>query len=218
MIIITEDSRKTSTLAEVYTWLYDKVIFSNGNRQLILAIESALNSSKDEIIVYVDVVPDNYQTLFIFNHLLNCYKDEKRVFILPIFCSEYCVLCALSELGRLNSDAQLLIDFPSLRSATKYKKIVGSLEKLFKQALRDHKREYIQANNGFFVSREEFYCICICKHSAFADAAPIHKYRSIVDGSYQSILLNFISYFVRQFPALHKNIDKQSCTLRFMRI
>lgn len=87
---VQADKERVIVLSEMLCRCYradGKVLFSNGSALL----ENVLATLDDEVVVYVDVVPDNVKTISTYLRLMQyvIHKGSKNVYIIPIPCIEY---------------------------------------------------------------------------------------------------------------------------------
>lgn len=125
MIYIFEDSDKSPISALLKYVLGDSVIFSNGALKLRVELEKHHDS-----ICCMDVVPDNDETVDMYNEL----KEEYGRRIVPIPCIEFAALLMLADLGiKLTCS---LTDLYYIISGVEIKKYADkSLEKYLKRLL-----------------------------------------------------------------------------------
>lgn len=96
MYAIFEDYFDSPISKCIKVLLGDKAIFTGGNRSLINKINRTIEIAGDEqIIVFVDVVPDNVETVKLYHELINDYSEDHNVIILPQPCAEYAALLYL---------------------------------------------------------------------------------------------------------------------------
>lgn len=147
-MILLEDNRRKSEYSVFLDSVYgrDNVIFTVGSGNLSKVIRRYINSDK-EIFVYVDVVPDNINTLNIFSSLLVEFGNFKNVYILPVFCSEYIILRYLQDTVELDElyksilnlkvNYKLIKEFEDCVNFEKVcKRILSLVEKDYKDLLK----------------------------------------------------------------------------------
>lgn len=122
MIFIFEDKAE-SPLSKLYTDLYKdcndlEIIYSNGNGGLYNRINERFRESSDYIVVFIDVVPDNIETIRLYRRLYRIFEysqSTKRVFIMPIICAEYNYMLSLdlelaTDLNEVRNCIELSLD------------------------------------------------------------------------------------------------------------
>lgn len=139
-MIILEDNRKYTEWACLYDFLYERenVIFSMGHGNLCRVIREHINEK--ELFVYVDVVPENLNTSdIVFKNLIEKYYKYNNVYIVPIFCAEYCLLKSFYECDLINLSKEeiSILNLSKSYFDTTYKNF-KSFEKVLKQMLRSH--------------------------------------------------------------------------------
>lgn len=125
MIYIFEDSDKSPISVLLKYVLGDNVVFSKGALNLRIELEKYPDS-----ICCMDVVPDNDETVDMYNEL----KEEYGRRIVPIPCIEFATLLMLADLGvKLTCS---LTDLYNIISGIEIKKYTDkSLEKYLKRLL-----------------------------------------------------------------------------------
>lgn len=145
MKIIFEDSNNApSSVLLRNCFLGDSIIFSEGCHNIPEYIEGYIES--DDIVTFVDLVPDNMSTINFYNDLVSEYRDfieRNKLMICPILCIEYVILKMLLTYGYLN-DATVIdavaLDFNSSSIkdlVARDKKASKTMEKLMKSILVD---------------------------------------------------------------------------------
>ncbi len=112
-MIFLEDNRRKSKYSIYLDNVYgrENVSFAMGSGNLKKVINSSIkDKSGKEIFVYVDVVPDNINTIDTLLDLLSSFYQYSNVFIIPIFCSEYVVLRYLDSINALNKIYRRIIN------------------------------------------------------------------------------------------------------------
>lgn len=67
-----------------------KFIYADGNGNLEFQVKKILEESKEMIIVYLDTIPCNKDTIYVYNRLKNLsILNNYRIIILNIVCAEY---------------------------------------------------------------------------------------------------------------------------------
>ena len=145
MKIIFEDSNDApSSVLLRNCFLGDSIIFSEGCHNIPEYIERYIEL--DDIVIFVDLVPDNMATINFYNDLVSEYQDfiaSNRLMICPILCIEYIILKMLLTYGYLRDtivrDA-VALDFSSNSIkdlVARDKKASKTMEKLMKSILID---------------------------------------------------------------------------------
>ena len=112
-MIFLEDNRRKSKYSIYLDNVYgrENVRFAMGSGNLKKVINSSIKDKIcKEIFVYVDVVPDNINTIDTLLDLLSSFCQYSNVFIIPIFCSEYVVLRYLDSINALNKIYHCIIN------------------------------------------------------------------------------------------------------------
>lgn len=111
MKIIFEDNKDTpSSILLSKSYYGDSIKFSGGARSLGKLIYQYIDS--DDVLVFVDVSPDNVYTVRTYNSLndeFEKYISSGRLFIIPIICIEYIILTALIRHKYLDTSNNLLL-------------------------------------------------------------------------------------------------------------
>lgn len=133
MIYIFEDSDKSPISILLKYVLGDNVIFSNGALNLRVELEKYPDS-----ICCMDVVPDNYETVAMYNELAEEYGRR----VIPIPCIEFATLLMLADLGvKLTCS---LTDLYNIISGVEINKYTDkSLEKYLKRLLNSDVKKCI---------------------------------------------------------------------------
>lgn len=146
MIIIFEDNENTPSSRLLSSCYYgSNIVFSGGASQLSIKIFEKLQ--EDDVMVFVDVVPNNEYTVSTYRKLKRLYRTEIRdghLIVVPIICVEYVILKMLSNYGDCITNN---IYVQNLVCNFNYRKLINtvdinqiqlhSLEKLLKYALSD---------------------------------------------------------------------------------
>ena len=99
MIYVFED-RADDLLSELFMSAYSKCsfVYTRGNGNLVDKIVELLQNSNDTIMVFLDTIPDNKNTINVYNNLRRVSrKNNFRVFVMPIVCAEYYFIQSLSN-------------------------------------------------------------------------------------------------------------------------
>ena len=145
---IFEDNGNTPSsklLKESYNG--DNIHFSFSNRYLVNKVDELISKGFKDIIVFVDVVPNNDNTISLYKSLSDeKYGNEEwgNVIIVPIICIEYFLAKLCLDNGYFGDGYKdrlavkyLVNDFCWDKIPEKYKSI--SLEKLYKRLFIDNK-------------------------------------------------------------------------------
>ncbi len=98
MIVIFED-KMDDLLSNLFRSAYSNCsfIYSNGNGNLETLVRHYLDSSDEFIMVYLDTIPDNKDTINIYKTLARISRRNNfRVIVMPIVCAEYYFISSLS--------------------------------------------------------------------------------------------------------------------------
>lgn len=168
MVMLFED-RDTSGISKLLKYaysedkhLYNKILFSGGNK----VITKYLESLKDEnVIVYIDVMPDKVSTVNAYNECIdwinqnNCNKNM-RVVLIP--CIEYYVIKMF--LDRNRQEVNTVIEFGNY---TKVKTSAASKD-LCTTDFENYCKSVLDNYNSCFKSKGKFYIFdCICNKGNF---------------------------------------------------
>lgn len=154
MIYIFEDSDKSPISILLKYVLGDNVIFSNGALNLRVELEKYPDS-----ICCMDVVPDNYETVAMYNELAEEYGRR----VIPIPCIEFATLLMLADLGvKLTCS---LTDLYNIISGVEINKYTDkSLEKYLKRLLNSDVKKCIHntLKKGNYVYGLFYNSDCAC--------------------------------------------------------
>lgn len=101
MIYLFEDNEKAD-ISRLYRYCYDgmekKFRYACGNGKLSREAGEILETTKEEIVVFLDMLPDNE---FCFKKFVDLSrmsrKNNYRVIVIPIVCSEYCMIKSIQN-------------------------------------------------------------------------------------------------------------------------
>lgn len=99
MIYVFEDL-KGDLLSELFMQSYDdcSFVYAEGAGNLMNIVSKLLTDTSEMVAVYLDVVPDNRETVRIYNNLKQLsIKNGLRVIVFPIACTEYYFIKSLPE-------------------------------------------------------------------------------------------------------------------------
>ena len=99
MIFVFEDM-ESDLLSKLFMSAYSKnsFIYANGNGNIINRVTDLLENSGDIIIVYLDTIPDNKDTIDIYSNLKRLSrKNDFRIIVMPIVCAEYYFIKSLPD-------------------------------------------------------------------------------------------------------------------------
>jgi hypothetical protein len=161
MVVAFEDNEKSS-ISRLLTHAYsmdDKVTlaFLKGNRKIADYIK-AIDTSKTAII-YIDVVPDKYETVEEYNRCIKviCDNKLKGVYVIPVPCIEYFVIKAF--LDRKNSEVDCVLN------GLNYK-LFGKNDRGYKLSTKDFEnycKSVVYNYQNCFRNGGDFYlqdCLC----------------------------------------------------------
>lgn len=176
MIIIFEDNMTTPSSKLLKSCYYgEKIFFSGGSRNLGIMINKCL--PLDDLLVFVDVVPNNSYTVMTYRNLNSMFHNEVkagRLVIMPILCIEYILLKMLSRYeGVISKNTyikHLVCNFDYQNASVQSlinsnQKLTDSLERVFKFVLTDvsnrskhrclaNSFEYTEKEKGILVRNE----------------------------------------------------------------
>lgn len=177
--IVFEDNEESPVSKMFKSCIYgNRIYFSGGSGVLVSTVKKLINKGYDEILVYIDVVPDNEDTLDMYltvNTWLSklAVVNNMKIVLIPIFCIESVVLSLIaSDNFGNNTDKRLLEVY--LKDIKKfYEDIKGSsIEKKYKSLLNGKmscclhntsgKKSVIGKFYRFDCDCEEFHCYCKC--------------------------------------------------------
>lgn len=101
MIYIFEDNYE-SDISKLFRIAYNeditnKFIYANGNCNIINIIKQKIET-EDFIVVYLDMIPGNRSCYDVYKAIRKMsFKNEYRIFVLPIVCSEYYFIKSISN-------------------------------------------------------------------------------------------------------------------------
>ena len=102
MRIIFEDSRKSPISRLLLGSSAGKyMIFCEGYRGIRSAVEDAISNNED-VMVYIDVSPNNEYTTNMFKKILKIPKRGHSIIVVPIICAEYILLRMLVQYGYID--------------------------------------------------------------------------------------------------------------------
>lgn len=67
----------------------DNFIYTNGHGNLYAEAKKQLELDSEIIVVFIDMPPDNPEIVHSYNHLCTLARNEDRLAVIPIVCSEY---------------------------------------------------------------------------------------------------------------------------------
>jgi hypothetical protein len=166
MVVAFEDNEKSS-ISRLLTHAYsmdDKVTlaFLKGNRKIADYIK-AIDTSKTAII-YIDVVPDKYETVEEYNRCIKviCDNKLKGVYVIPVPCIEYFVIKAF--LDRKNSEVDCVLN------GLNYK-LFGKNDRGYKLSTKDFEnycKSVVYNNQNCFRNGGDFYVQdCLCRNGGY---------------------------------------------------
>lgn len=114
MIFIFEDSPGSWTsryFRKCYPQdsLDGKIFYTCGNRYIPTKLDEMLAKGRidEEVVIFLDVVPDNKKTADMYNLISKTYKSKfKRLIIMPIPCIEFYYIEALRQNGNIIVDKE----------------------------------------------------------------------------------------------------------------
>lgn len=69
-----------------------KIFYTSGNRYILTKLDELLaaNHTDEEVVIFLDVVPDNKNTVMLYNQINKTYKQKfSKLIVLPIPCIEF---------------------------------------------------------------------------------------------------------------------------------
>lgn len=207
MKYISEDNRRHSPASYLADAVYGKTntIYSCGNGNLEYQIDK-VKDTKEEIIVYIDLVPGNINTFEIFKRLLRKYRNYSNVYIVPILSTEACVVESLRLLGvNINNQILDILQAKIKYGDTKYKK-EGNLEHVTKQFYKDisllksdlsYYTDKIVEICGKNISLEERGVMFILAHICYLSNNIISRYVNDEVVLLESYIEEYLNYYSR---------------------
>lgn len=199
-MILLEDNRRKSEYSVFLDSVYgrDNVVFTVGSGNLSKVIRRYINSDK-EIFVYVDVVPDNINTLNIFSSLLVEFGNFKNVYILPVFCSEYIILRYLQDTVELDELYKSILNLKVNYKLIKEFEDCVNFEKVCKRILSLVEKDYrdLLKNVSIRISID-----FVLKYQYFDGNDIMERYYSLKNCNN----LECISFFIKQLDTLSNAI------------
>lgn len=126
-----------NTLCQLFNMAYSdevqaKFLYANGNGNLKKLVTEILNNSEEELYVFMDMVPDNYDIVKIYRKLAKLsQKNNYKVMVLPIICREYYAIKAFKDLELFKENKNIDICLNKLD----YTDVVG--EDIYGNALKN---------------------------------------------------------------------------------
>lgn len=156
--IILEDN-ESSAISQLLKRCFkeDTLIFTNGNKNICKMIKTL--SPDISGIIYLDVVPDNKQTITIYNQISKLLEDEayrNRFILLPIPCIEYYVIRAFCNIEPSISQ-RYTTNYRSLNSMNGRLLGTRSFESYCKSIVRNYNS---CLSNKFLISECDTVCSC----------------------------------------------------------
>lgn len=99
MIFVFEDLRN-DLLSRLFISAYNEesFIYTEGAGNLVNTVSKLLLENSEPIVVYIDTIPDNRETVRVYNNLrVLSKKNDFRVIVFPIVCAEYYFIKSLPE-------------------------------------------------------------------------------------------------------------------------
>lgn len=116
MLMIFEDSNE-STLVNLIRDYYNGIVTVIGAHGSGKVRDVYNKQEKGQYaLIYIDVVPDNYETIRTYNKLKKEFRDNNKVLIIPIVCSEYILLRSFTKYDMSVWDTISLEDYSSVGS------------------------------------------------------------------------------------------------------
>lgn len=202
MKIVSEDNRRYSLTSKLYDKVYgrENTRFSMGSGNLEAVITDLLDEGEfEDIVVYLDVVPENEHTGRLLLKLYTKFLNNKNVYIVPIICSKYCLLLSLHELGYDLGREEIGI----LNGSLDYHKTLYSEEKSLEKVAKAIKAG-MNLSNGYFEddnsdSFKERSVVYIKNHTAFENADLLNRYFKTITIEYKSALKEFLNFYDKVF-------------------
>lgn len=91
-MIFVFENKKDDLLSVLFRASYSNCsfIYANGCGNLESCVEDNLSKSDDSILVFLDTIPDNKNTVNIYKNLRRLSrKNDFRIVVMPIVCAEY---------------------------------------------------------------------------------------------------------------------------------
>lgn len=97
---ISEDS-DTSPFVKLFNAAYDTdILFGVGSNKELVRAARQFAQGDNQVVVYLDLVPDNPVLPAIYDRLLRLYlREHLDVVVFPIVCAEYCFVKSIRELS-----------------------------------------------------------------------------------------------------------------------
>lgn len=181
-------------------YIENKFIYANGGGNLESRIDGAINSGEREIYVYIDIVPDNPNTINLYHKLISKYKYMDSIIFIPIPCSEYYVIQSLigSAVIRKGNEVLQAIDIIKFRGYYKDSEFIQTdkdrvfcknFEKFCKlflmKAVLDCANTSRSFNEGSIINKqyEKYYtnnCVCTDSNLDCVDISLDNKLRKLL--------------------------------------
>ena len=187
-VILFEDYEKSLLSKFLYKKYKSDEIFMAGGGGKVVNVADRLRQIYDIVIVYLDVVPDNQNTIYFLDELLfnKSYYHWDNVFVVPIPCIEYFVIT--SFWNSLIPEGNLIKVKGNYRDTTYYlnnKDTLTSFERFCKHIgkVTEEKCHHIVSVNEYEkTDRGRFYCVdCNCNKQYVSDNHSDFKMRDKID-------------------------------------
>lgn len=165
MKIIFEDHKDTPSSKLISFLNQEDIVFAGANTRIVKCIRNIIRANPNEqIVVYIDLIPDNPITCEIFNRLTNDNLLNDNIVIMPVICAEYLIAKMICKyIPNVNVPAMRDI-VSSIENNTNWRDIAlsdftncKSLEKVFKRFfcedskyLADYYWNIAKNTNGFY--------------------------------------------------------------------
>lgn len=177
--IVFEDNEESPVSKMLKSCVYgSRIYFSGGSGVLVSTVKKLISKGYNEILVYIDVVPDNEDTLDMYltvNTWLTklAIVNDVKIALIPIFCIESVVLSFIASDSFGNSKDKMLLGIYLKDVKKLYEDIKGSsIEKKYKSLLNGKMSYCLHNTSGrksvvgkFYrcdCDCEEFSCYCKC--------------------------------------------------------
>ena len=201
MKLISEDNRESSNHAELYDVIYGNknVIFAKGGKFVRKELRSVLKESKNEdIIAYMDVVPDNLATIGIYIATCMEFLKYMNVYILPIPCIEYVKLRMLQINDKIKDNSIINVldgsaSYKDLRYCKKSKTYERACKALY--GLYENRDKHVFSNILFYRNKLKTASDFLCLHKSFMQSSIISTFYNTEDISYSEALASYNLWF-----------------------
>lgn len=237
MKVVSEDN-SNSVLSNLLKVVYgEDVFFSNGISGVENVLDALISSYPEEdIVAYVDLVPGNLEVRKTVLSYFGKYKKYSNVYIVPIICSEYCVLLCWIAYGIIKDEKLSSILEGDLWFGSYDKDFSGkSIEGFCKYILFKKLPDVCRRNNNDDTKDIRYYKDSVCKicgtcpnlikrsvdcivnHGAYIANSIIDSYYTSIDCDYDEFVRGFLRRY-NNMCDLYSEFDKSGVKYKKIRL